>query len=82
MGGLLVVPTGKYQQRDETLAMLPILFQIGKGAYSYGLQNMYTLKINNWGINTDYRYIWNWIPLFLSARGWDSGKSLITVLIN
>ena len=59
VGGLLVVPTGKYQQRDETLAMLPILFQIGKGAYSYGLQNMYTLKINNWGINTDYRYIWN-----------------------
>lgn len=59
IGAGIAVPTGKYQQRDETLAMLPILFQIGKGAYSYALQNIYTIKLNNWGINTDYKYTWN-----------------------
>ena len=58
-GGGVKLPTGKYQQRDETKAMLPSLFQIGTGAYAFSVQNIYTYRFKNVGINTNLQYRYN-----------------------
>ena len=60
-GGELRLPTGKYQQRDETRKMLPPLFQIGTGAYGYGAQIMYTLRYKGFGLYSDVQYAINGI---------------------
>lgn len=59
LGAGVKLPTGKYQQRDQTKAMLPILFQIGTGAYAFSYQNIYTYRYKNWGINSDLQLQWN-----------------------
>lgn len=58
LGGNIQLPTGKYQQRDQDLSQVPILFQVGKGAYALGIQNIYTYKYKNNGINTDLNYVY------------------------
>lgn len=58
-GGGVKLPTGLYQQRDETKAMLPSLFQIGTGAYAFSIQNIYTYRYKNVGINTNLQYRYN-----------------------
>lgn len=52
------LPTGKYQQRDDAQLMLPALFQIGMGAFSYQLNLNHTIRYRTWGINTSgiYRF--------------------------
>ena len=49
-GAGLSLPTGKYQQRDETLVMLPIGFQIGTGSWSGSLRLIYMLQFQNLGL--------------------------------
>lgn len=49
-GAGISLPTGKYQQRDETLVMLPIGFQIGTGSWSGSLRLIYMLQFRNAGL--------------------------------
>ena len=48
------LPTGKYQQRDDAQLMLPALFQIGTGAFSYQVNLNHTVRYRyrTWGLNT------------------------------
>lgn len=59
VGGGIGLPTGKYQQRDNTKLMLPSGFQVGSGAYSYNLHLIHTLRYRTWGLNTNLRYTFN-----------------------
>ncbi len=52
----LTLPTGKYQARDETKAILPADFQIGSGAYSISPNLNYTLRMDGWGLNLAGQY--------------------------
>ena len=56
IGGGLGLPTGKYQQRDNAQLMLPALFQIGTGAFSYQLNLNHTVRYRTWGLNTAALY--------------------------
>lgn len=56
IGGGIKLPTGKYQQRDETKAMLPALFQIGSGSYGFSVNNNYSYRYKSFGINTQIQY--------------------------
>ncbi len=56
LGGGVQLPTGKYQQRDDTRLMLPALFQIGRGTFHYNLNLIHTLRYRTWGLNTNLRY--------------------------
>jgi hypothetical protein len=51
VGGGVSLPTGKYQQRDDTRLMLPAAFQLGSGSTDYLLSARYTLRWRTWGIN-------------------------------
>lgn len=55
-GGGVTLPTGKYQQRDDTRLMLPAAFQIGTGALNYSLNIIHSLRYRTWGLNTNLRY--------------------------
>lgn len=46
------LPTGKYQQRDDAQLILPALFQIGTGAFSYQMNINHTIRYRTWGLNT------------------------------
>lgn len=46
------LPTGKYQQRDNARLMLPALFQIGTGAFTYQANLNHTIRYRTWGLNT------------------------------
>lgn len=59
IGGGIKLPTGKYQQRDETRLMLPASFQVGTGAYSLLFNVIHTLRYKSWGINTTLQYSMN-----------------------
>ena len=60
LGGVgLSLPTGKYQQRDETRTMLPAQFQIGTGAYRFSLRGNYTVRYQGAGINAEASYTFN-----------------------
>jgi hypothetical protein len=59
LGGGVKLPTGKYQQRDQTKAMLPEMFQIGSGTYGYTVQNIYAYRYKSIGVNTDVQYRYN-----------------------
>ncbi len=50
------LPTGKYQARDETKAIMPADFQIGSGAYSLSPNLNYTVRTNGWGLNLAGQY--------------------------
>jgi hypothetical protein len=50
------LPTGKYQQRDETLAILPVGFQTGTGSWSASLRMIYMLRFNKYGLITQSGY--------------------------
>ncbi len=50
------LPTGKYQQRDETRVMLPVGFQAGNGAFGYVFQANHTLRRRKIGLNTNLQY--------------------------
>ncbi len=56
LGGGVELPTGMYQQRDDTKLMLPALFQIGSGAFQYNLNLIHTIRYRTWGLNTNLRY--------------------------
>ena len=56
IGGGTSLPTGKYQQRDETKLMLPAAFQVGTGIYTFNLHLIHTLRYRTWGLNTNLRY--------------------------
>jgi hypothetical protein len=56
VGGGVGLPTGKYQQRDDTRLMLPAAFQIGSGAYQYSANLIHTLRYRTWGLNTNAQY--------------------------
>jgi hypothetical protein len=59
IGGGVKLPTAKYQQRDETKAMLPEMFQIGSGTYGFTVQNIYAYRFKSLGVNTDVQYRYN-----------------------
>ncbi|WP_417602569.1 hypothetical protein [Owenweeksia hongkongensis] len=59
LGGGATLPSGKYQQRDDTKLMLPAGFQVGSGAFSYNLHLIHTLRYRTWGLNTNLRYTFN-----------------------
>ncbi len=48
-GGGISLPTGKYQQRDETLTMLPVGFQVGTGSWSAFVNALYMIRLKQWG---------------------------------
>jgi hypothetical protein len=48
-GGGFGMPTGKYQQRDETLTTLPVNFQMGSGAWSVRTSALYLIRHNRFG---------------------------------
>ena len=48
-GGGLGMPTGKYQQRDETLTTLPLNFQMGSGAWSLRTTALYLIRYKRLG---------------------------------
>lgn len=50
------LPTGKYQQRDESGSSLPAQFQVGNGAYAVTANVNYTLRYRNWGSQFDFNY--------------------------
>jgi hypothetical protein len=52
VGAGVGLPTGKYQQRDDAQLMLPALFQIGTGAFSYQVNLNHTIRYRTWGLNT------------------------------
>lgn len=54
----LVLPTGKYMQRDETMLRLPANFQLGKGAYAYNFNLYYVMRRKNLGfaLNAQKRF--------------------------
>ncbi|MEX1188956.1 MAG: hypothetical protein WED33_06840 [Bacteroidia bacterium] len=56
-GGGVSLPTGKYQQRDETLTILPVGFQVGTGSWSASANLLYMLRIKSWGavLQGDFR---------------------------
>ena len=56
IGGGVQLPTGKYQQRDETKAMLPALFQIGSGSYGLMVNHNLGYRFKAFGISTQYQY--------------------------
>lgn len=56
LGGGVKLPTGKYQQRDATRAVLPAQFQVGTGGYAVTANVNYTLRYKNLGVNTDFSY--------------------------
>ncbi len=56
LGGGVSLPTGKYQQRDDTRLMLPAAFQLGSGSTDYLLSALYTLRWRTWGVNTNAQY--------------------------
>lgn len=55
----LRLPTGKYQQRDETKLMLPVGLQAGTGAYSFLFQTNYTTRLDKVGLNANVQYWMN-----------------------
>lgn len=55
-GAGVKLPTGKYQQRDENRTVLPAQFQIGTGGYAFTANLNYTLRYNEFGINTDISF--------------------------
>ncbi len=86
VGGGVNLPTGKYQQRDDTRLMLPAAFQVGRGAFSYNLNAIHTLRYNAWGLNTNLQYIfrgqnelsYDWGDRFSGATSlfyWGQAKS-------
>ncbi|MCX8149806.1 hypothetical protein [Thermaurantimonas aggregans] len=56
LGGGVKLPTGKYMQRDSRRRMFPLPIQVGTGAWSFLLQNMYILRFKNFGFQTDVQY--------------------------
>lgn len=59
MGPMIKMPTGKYQQRDGQLAMLPAMMQTGNGAWGFGANAVYTVRNRNWGANLALQGNWN-----------------------
>ncbi|MCA1763612.1 MAG: hypothetical protein ABR574_00935 [Cryomorphaceae bacterium] len=55
------LPTGKYQQRDDSGSSLPAQFQVGNGAYALTGNLNYTLRYRNWGAQFDFNYRYNTI---------------------
>jgi len=51
-GGGIGLPSGKFMQRDETLSMLPVGFQVGTGSWSSNLSVVYMLRYKQFGIIT------------------------------
>jgi hypothetical protein len=58
-GPMVKMPTGKYQQRDGNLAMLPAMMQTGNGAWGLGANAVYTVRNRNWGTNVALQANWN-----------------------
>lgn len=50
------LPTGKYQQRDETRVILPIGMQAGNGAYGFLAQANHIIKIRKYGLHSSAQY--------------------------
>ena len=59
VGAGVSLPTGRYQQRDATKAMLPAQFQIGTGAYRFSLRSNYTVRYEGFGVNAEANYTFN-----------------------
>lgn len=55
-GGGFSLPTGKYQQRDENLTIMPVGFQIGTGSWSGNVRFMYMLRFKKFGIISQAGY--------------------------
>lgn len=58
-GGGVKLPTGKYQQRDDTKTILPVGIQVGTGAYSLLLSQNLSARRNALGINSQINYTIN-----------------------
>ncbi len=56
IGAGITLPTGKYQQRDETKLLLPAAFQTGQGSFNYALSVNHTIRWRTWGVNTSAQY--------------------------
>lgn len=56
IGAGVTLPTGKYQQRDDTKLMLPAAFQIGQGTFNYALSINHTIRWRTYGLNTSAQY--------------------------
>ncbi|HAR19119.1 MAG TPA: hypothetical protein DCR46_00535 [Cytophagales bacterium] len=53
------LPTGKYQQRNESKQIYPLAFQPGTGAYSGIFSAIYTLRKGKIGFNSNATYYYN-----------------------
>lgn len=56
MGGGVRIPSGQYMQRDPKRRMYPLPFQVGTGAWTFQLQNLYILRYKNFGIQSDFTF--------------------------
>lgn len=56
VGGGVKLPTGRYMQRDSGRRMFPLPIQVGTGAWSFLAQNLYILRVKNFGFQTDVQY--------------------------
>ena len=56
VGAGVGLPTGSYQQRDDAQLMLPALFQIGTGAFTFQGNFNHTIRYRTWGLNTAVVY--------------------------
>jgi hypothetical protein len=52
VGGVLTLPTAKYQQRYKDLTMMPVNLQLGFGSYLFRPEVNYVWRKRKWGINT------------------------------
>lgn len=55
-GAGVILPNGKYQQRDETKLMLPIALQPGTGAYQITANHQITIRKDKWGFGNYTNY--------------------------
>lgn len=75
-GTQIRLPSGKYQQRTPERLMYPSNFQIGTGAWSYGMHAMYSIRKGAWGLNTQLQAQWTMENELSYQRGSTYGASM------
>jgi hypothetical protein len=56
IGGGVKLPTGKFDYISDRTTVDNANFQAGTGSYDFLINSIYTIRKNNWGVNTDLTY--------------------------
>lgn len=59
VGAGLKLPTGSFQEIEDQETFANPYFQVGTGSWDILFNLVYTLRWNNFGLNTDFTYKWN-----------------------